>query len=440
MTLNPFFQIQVGDYDITTVPPEFVQSILYKSSIESLSTFDFSVIDPTFSDIEQILIGSDENNLPVLSRFGYVDKTGQVSSNWIQSRLLNYSPRLTHKGTEITASCLVDVGNKIVEAKSRVFQGKISSVVKQIADETGIDAEIEETNDDNNEVLPDNRGAPKLWPTNGLTSFEFVRKVLLPLARSKSGESDYQFWITGVGTRTKPPVLHFHTKEYPNCSVRKKKIKEFTYLAGKQDQVLEFQPNYSSSLLGNLGGGQVVMRAYDPVTKQFVSSVQNTTTNKNTLAFGDGSSTVNLPLVAGVGNEDLLSQAGYHMVREDSSEEAIKRARNRWELLKAYSFTAVLTLVGLPDIPDSAGRTILGTGTTDLEANDLVQVNVLIPNLPGSTIGPPYRKHWSSGLYLVTEAIHEIAGSYTVTCQLRRDQSDLGAGPSKGAEFVPPSQ
>lgn len=438
MSLYPFFQIQVGDFDITTVPPEFVQSLTYKSSIESLSTLDFSVIDPTFSDIEQILIGSDESNEPVLARFGYVDKTGQISSNWIQSRLLNYSPRMTHRGTEITASCLVDVGNKIVEADSRVFRGKISSVVKQIAQEIGLGYEIEETNDDINDALPDNRGSPKLWPTNGLTTFEFVRKVLLPLARSKSGQSDYQFWITGVGTRTKPPVLHFHTKEYPDCSARKKKLKEFTYLAGQQDQVLEFQPNYSSSLLGNLGGGQVVMRTYDPVTKQFVSSVQNTRNNPNTIAFGDGKSTVSVPIAEAGVNEDLLSQAGYHMLREDNSTEAINRARNRWELLKAYSFTAVLTLVGLPDVPDSAGKIIPGTGTTDLEANDLVQVNVLVPNFPGSTIGPPYRKHWSSGLYLVTEAIHEIASRYTVTCQLRRDQSDLGAGPSKGAEFVPP--
>lgn len=440
MTLHPFLQIQIGDVDITTIPPEFVQSLTYKSSIEALSTLDFNVVDPTFSDIEQLLIGSDSDNSPIFARFGYTDRFGQTSSNWIQTRLISYSPRLTHKGTDITASCLVDVGNQIVEARSRVYQGRISSVVQQIADDIGITAEVEETNDDINDALPDNRGAPKLWCTNGLTTYEFVRKILLPLARSRTGQSDYQFWITGVGSRTQPPVLHFHTKEFPNCSTRKKRIKELTYLAGQQDQVIDFQPNYNSSLLGNLGGGQTVMRAYDPVTKQFVSSVQNFRTNKDSLAYGSGQSSVSQPITEEGVNEDLASQAGFHMVREDSTADAEARARNRWELLKAYSFTAVLTLVGLPDYPDAAGRFIPGTGTTDLEANDQVQMNVLIPNLPGSSIGPPYRKHWSSGLYLVTEAVHEISSQYTVTCQLRRDQSDLGGGPSKGAKFIPQQQ
>lgn len=438
MTLHPFFQIQVGDFEITTVPPEFVQSITYKSTTEGLSTFDFSVVDPTYSDIEQILIGSDANKEPIVSRFGYLNESGQAASNWIQSRLIQYSPRMTHRGTEITASCLVDIGGEgqisVANARTKVYAGRRSEVVKQVAADLGLDFEVEDTDDDSSESDTENRGGPRLWNTRGLTPFRFIREELLPEARSKTGQSNYECFVTGARQRNLPPVLHFHTKEYPNCVHRRKGVKEFTYLAGSQDQVLEFVPTYSSSALGNLGGGQVVMRSYDFFNKRFVSSVQSSRTNPDTIRFGNGNQTISVPLSDALANEDLLSQAGFHMLSEQTSKGAIDRARNRWELLKSFSFTASLTLVGLPDLPGERG-----VGTTDIEANDLVRVNVLIPNFPASTVGPPYRKHWTSGLYLVTEAIHEIGSRYIVQCELRRDQSDLGAAVNAGTNFTPPA-
>lgn len=436
MTFHPYFQIQSGDSPITRVPPEYVRSIRYASSIEALSTFEFDVIDPTYTTVEQLLLWSDVNKRPIISRFGYIDNVGNVSGNWIQTRLLAYSPTLTHRGTEITTQCLIDVGNKVIEVQSKVYRGRISNVVQQIADDIGIDAEIEETNDDINEQSVDDRGGLKTWRTGGLTPIRFIREALLPLARSKSSKSNYSFWITGVGSREQKPRLHFHTLEYPNCSTRVKGVKEFTYLVGSQDQVIEFKPNYDSSLLGAMGGGQVVMRAQDPITGQFVNSVENVRNNPDTIALGDGDRTILVPPVDALANEDLYTQAGFHILSEASSADALARARNRWELLKAYSFTASIVLVGIPDVLRGS-NVVRGTGTVDLEANDLMRVNVLIPNPPGTPDILPYRKHWSSGLYLVTEAVHEIESQYSVTCQLRRDQSEVGAQTSEGATFQP---
>lgn len=434
MSLHPVFQLEIDGTDVT-VEPRFIQSMTYKSSIEALSTLDFTVIDPTFTTVEDLLLDSDEDQIPIFSRFGYLDEQGKLTSNWLQSRLINFSPRLTEKGMEITASTLVDVGGSVVQSKGGVYSGKISDVVQQIAEEIGLEYEIEETDDDFRLADPENRGSPTLWTTKGYTSFRFIEKDLVPIARSKTGQSNYELRVTGVGSRTKKPILHFHTKEFPNCEVRKKAVKEFTYLAGSQDQVLEFTPDYNSSLLGNLGGGQVVMRAYDPLTKRYVSSVQNYRNNPDSISFGDGDKT-NSPTITEAGeNEDLASQGGYLMSSEATEASAIARARNRWELLKAFSFTASLTLVGLPDYPGTEG-----TGTVDIEANDLVRVNVLIPGSPGDVANPPYKKHWSSGLYLVTEAIHLIESQYTVTCQLRRDLTEIGAEVNSGSKYVPPNE
>ena len=426
MSLHPFIDIRVGDEEITSVPPEFVLSMTYKSSIEALSTFDFEVIDPTFTAVEELLLLSDSQDRPIIFRFGYIDpSSGLVSSNWLQSRLIRYSPTLDSKGMRIIASCLVDVGLRIVNANTTAYSGKISTVVEKIAKELGIGYEVEETNDDINDADPNNRGNPKEWPTEGLPPLEFVKLKLLEIARSKSSTNNYVLYVTGTRDRTLKPTLHFHTIEYPLCDSRRKKTKEFNYLANQSEAVIEFKPEYNSTGLGNLGGSHIVMRAVDPITKQFVIDVQNTKTNPNYVGVGDGTKSNSKPIESGAGNEGRESQAGILMAQEVDRGVASDRARNVWTLLKAYSLTASLSLVGLPP-------------TSDIEANDLIKMNVLIPGPTGDPNYPGYREHWSSGVYLITEAVHQIGAQYTVDCQLRRDYSSVGSAPALPSKLIVP--
>lgn len=428
MTFHPFIHLKVGDAEVSQIPPEFIHSITYKSSIEALSTLDFEIIDPAYTDVEKILILSDTSKEPILFRFGYIDpNSGQVTSNWLQSRLIRYTPELTNKGMRIVASCLVDVGLRFVNAKTATYSGRISAVVKKIASDLGLESEIEETNDDINEANPANRGAPTEWPTKNMPLLEFIRNELLNLARSKTGKGNYYLYVTGAADRLRKPKLHFHTQEFPDCPSRRKPIKKFRYLANQSDAVLAFKPDYNSVGLGNLGGSQVIMRAMDPKTKQFVSSVHNDRNHPDYIGIGEGTKSNTEPLgEVGVNEDTSESQAGVLMVAEVSSTDATNKGRNIWTLLKSYSLTAALDLVGLPD-------------TSDIEANDLIQVDVLIPNAPGELRAATYQAHWSGGLYLVAEAIHQIAGQYTVTCQLRRDYSQLGSKPATTAKLVPPN-
>ena len=266
MTLHPHLQLQVGappgGASLTTVPPNYLHELTYKSAFGGLSTLDFRLTDPTYTKVEELLITSDTNSEPLFARFGYLDAAGQVSSSWIQARLMNFVPRITTRGMEISASTLIDVKDKIVEVAPKAYSGKISNVVKAIAADMDIDYEIEETDDDFNDDLPPGAGGPgpAVWLTKCRTSLQFLKEELIPRARSKSGSSNYEVYVTGSRTVSRKPVIHFHTKEYAGCSSREKPIKEFTYLAGRQDQVLEFQPNYNSSLLGKIGAAGLVMR------------------------------------------------------------------------------------------------------------------------------------------------------------------------------------
>ncbi|MCG8434350.1 MAG: hypothetical protein MJA83_10000 [Gammaproteobacteria bacterium] len=382
------------------------------------------MVDPTFFEVEELLLTSDEANQPIFSRFGYLDRFGQVSSFWLQSRLINFIPRLDTKGMEITARTLVDVRDTITTLRStdRVFQGKISQVVQQIADLMGVDSEIEETDDDGNLDFENDGGGPRTWRVRCMTLFDFMRRELVPIARSKSGQSDYNLWISGSKSRQRGesrPILHFHTKEFPQCVVREKEIKTFTYLLGKQDQVLDFQPSFNSSLLGNIGGGQVVMRDFNISPKGFATAVQNVDTNPNTVSVGTGRRTTSVPTNPEDPTSDQESQ-GCIITQERTPGESEARSRNVFEQLKSASYTAQLDLVGLP-------------GNTDLEANDLINMEVLIPGNP-SNRDAPYRAHWTSGLYRVVESVHVVStGRYTITNQLHRDSSARGRGDQSGA-------
>lgn len=427
MSLHPVVQLQVGDQPIQLIPPNYVQSLVYTSVIHANAFVEIKAIDPTYVNLETFLIGADYSKEPILIRFGYLGTEDQIMSDWIQTQLVNFSPELDHKGTEISANFMIYTNEDVVLAKTKSYSGRISSVVRQIAEDAGLHADIEETNDDINEAHPENNGNPKVWSTGPLTTLEFIRQHLLPIARSKTSKGEYRFWISPGGShRDKRPTLHFHTFEH-RCPVREKGIKEFSYLINQQQQVLEFRPTFASNIIGNVGGSQTVMRAWDASSKRFVSKAQNTRTNPEIVSVGDGSgdSTRSTPVTEEGVNEDLVSQGGFHITTESRIEDAVNRAEITWGHLRNASDEAVLTLLGAPDTD-----LIEWYNTTDIEANDLIRVNCMIPTLGNAEV---LQRHWSSGLYIVKEVVHDISSRYVVTCQLQRSPTDN----QRGVRFVP---
>jgi len=421
MSLFPYFQLQVGEppggVQLTTVPPNFLRSLSYLSSIHGVSTLSFTAVDPTYTTLEELLITSDTGQRPLFARFGYLDRSGQVSSEWVQARLMQFNPRLTDKGMEISATALISSNDAIVEIKGKTYSGKRSQVVQQVADDLSVDTEIEETDDDINLVSED--GSPQLWSTKNYTPIEFLNNEIVPQARSKTSTSEYVCYLVGSRRRSKKPILHFHTRDYPLCSARGR-LRMFTYLLGRQDEVKSFTPQFNSSLLGKIGSGNLVMRSYDPTTKQFVTRANNLLTNSDQESVGTGDrSNAAIPVEDPT---DTSVSTGVDIVRERTPEDSLARSRNLWSKLFASSFTAELVLVGLPS-------------TCDVEANELVQITVMVP-----AQGPlGYKVHWSSGVYLIREANHEIDDSgYLVTCSLQRDRSTFGIEAARSLGILTP--
>lgn len=416
-SLHPYLQLQVGvpptATPISTIPPEHLLGLTYTSSLGSLFTMQARLLDPTYSSLEELLILSDRKKEPLYFRFGYLDHLGSANGLWLQTRLVNFVPRLTSKGMEITLDAIADIRDKNAHVTTKAYSGKISDVVKQVAADMDLDTEIEETDDDWR-VAAGSDAESAIWRVSNEPLMLFL-KELAQHARSKTGSKNYSVFLSGTRTQRRRPVLHFHTRTWA-CSHRKKPIKRFTYLAGQDSQVLDFQPSYDSAILGEIGAAGVAGRVYDPETKRWVEYLEDMTNNSDVQASTPD--LVNSREYA----PDRTFVAGVLAKSAKSPEDHRALVKNTFRYVMAAQFAATIELLGLPDNqPGSAG---VGTGTVDIEADDLIEVTVMIPNQPHGN-GASFKKHWSSGLYVVHEAVHQIESNYTVTCQLERYHEEM---------------
>ncbi len=409
MSLFPFVKIKLGPDPISLVPPEFIQSFEYKSTMQDLPSFQFSAIDPTFYKLEQMLLRVNNTDSPVLSAFGYIDRNKHVVHNWIRGILVNYTPKFTHKGTEITANFLLDVGKGITVTEPQTFTGKVSDVAYRITELMDVGTCIETTNDEYNTAHEDYEGGPKQWRTENKSLMAFIRKVLAPQASFDSKEPCDIFFThglpEGIGSKQRPigkPTLHFHSGSF-ECGARGRKVPlKLTYLAGKQDKVIDFSPDFQSDLLGAYGRRGLKNSNYDPTTCKYGKKVENVVTTDKKV---DSESIDELKTANPQDPNDQNVTQLTTIDKGESKEVTEVLSRNRWSTLFSASWEASLTLVGLPEF-------------VDIEAHDLLDLKVLIPH---PTTGQWIAHPWAGGRYLFLEAVHRITNNYLIECRLQRD-------------------
>lgn len=162
----------------------------------------FHTSDPDFLEsVKQIMSGAN----PVLEfRLGFGSAKQMYWLPWQNHIILNYHAKF--QGVASTAGHLLvfNTANsfKRIERSSKVIsrKGKISDMVKAIADDNKLTAVIEPT-----------EGKYMLYQTF-TDDISFVRERLLPRAMNSVGRGDFYFFI-------RDNVVHFHTPDYQS-SVR----------------------------------------------------------------------------------------------------------------------------------------------------------------------------------------------------------------------------
>ena len=419
MIYHPVVDIKIGDSPITTLPPEYLTSFEYKASINTLNSFQFNVTDPSYHKFEDMLLFADRDSRATFVRFGYSQGGIHVMRNWIRGFMINYLPKISNKGMEILANFQVLSGEASSQVKPQQFSGKVSDVVIIIANALDMNYEVEETNDDDNVSHIDYENGPRIWTTGTLGIIRFIRKKLLPIARSKTSKGSYELFVSHDDDGLGKPTLHFHTQDFSGCSRRNGENVSVQYMAGgDNDYTIELIPSFDSKALGNFGVGSTVSRSFDNATSRSKHTVNNTAVTE----YDSDTQAIGTKVAAPVNPTDPESDSVSHGIvadKEINARVAEDRANNRWHRLNALTYSASLNIVDVP-------KYVL------LDVADYIDASIIVP------YGSSWRRHWSSGRWYTSEVVHRISSSYAIEAQLERRESTEGdAEKVKASEAIP---
>lgn len=424
---------------ILTVPPENLLEFTNVSERGGAYNVTISFIDPTFGDLEQQFFKVDRYyGGRILYRWGYPGN-GLESSKWNKMVLQELLPTISSSGIRITIVGVAKGSEYASFVEPKVYRGKISTVVRQIAKEMGYnetDIYIEETNDDKRDEEP----KPE-WPTNHKSRVELIRK-LLPKAKSKTNnQGNYDFTISSDGT------FHFHTEFFKlnlqdklgsSDPIKDKKIRQFNVLFGIPTGVISFNPAYSGAGIGAMAN-ECMACIYDPRTKQYNQSSINRKTMNMTTSYDTKGSQTTSPQYSNPNDDQIdqrkkanayasvpvrqVSQSGHCSGRAIQStsekDDALNYIQSAWKRLQCNVYGGVLELVGLPEYCDF--------DSLEYFCDVLVYLPQNAKSLPGQDLfAGKSTLHWSSGRYVIDKVTHRITHDYRITVELRKNTSTEG--------------
>jgi len=421
---HPQVEVSIGGQLLTRIPPKYLKNFVLNSSQTSISTFQLNFIDPTFGDLELELMDlvrrqiSQQAN-PISTspdyarfqfRFGFPEhdlwNPGHDDGDWYYGHILRALPRITNAG--ILLSIEGKIGHIAPKPMPTSFFGRRSDVVKTIAE---FHAELQtpeiwDTNDD-----------PREWPamTPSQDHWDYVVEQLLPGAEStlKQYTGGYAFTLRGNGRKLYfGPVLHA-----PGAS------SEFRLLVRQSPEILDFSPDIDAFAVGNLAGTGAVMRAYNPLVKEYRKMVSSPIGSKlvidDPLSQQIWSKTGEVPLdtVKALADADKISEEEarervefatklrYAFLNTDLAE-AERLGKQAWEELYWRMRSGTTRFYGTPK-------------TLGMVGGDHHHYIVELPN---------GRVHWTSGYWRVAQASHRIENSYTIDAQVKKITTLTEAG------------
>lgn len=432
--LTPIVYMTLGEKNLMTVPPQWIQSLEYEDNMGEGGgdTWSATILDQTFNEVERAIISS--GGIGSLS-WGYLN--GPITP-LRKIQVIDWMPRLTTKGRLLTIrgfdlscqmrwfSAFEDDGttpkNK-QEFSGIGYHGKPSEVVARIASEYQEEGILSDSNpeiEDTQSILVDDytkeEGDKKpmdFVQERDMTDEAFI-KSLIPLSRSvdydpedKNAKLINTYYLYFTPDKVGKPILHFHPPRFDAPVHRRYNFR------GQIGSIKSFEPNINGMLIGMLAGN-ITFSGMDSYTGAFY---EVSVTSEGLTVREDGKvkrqSTRRLAIGSMALNNPYRKRGGISALYPShfsTSEEAERAAIALWEAWNIRTFQAKATIMGDPE----------------LIAGDMVYLNILLPN------GIP---DYTSGKYLVMKAIHHVRKAFTMSLDCLSSHARSGNQVATGPDF-----
>jgi hypothetical protein len=435
--LHPVVQLKFGEEPfLVEIPPEHLQEFIYISQWAA-DEVTLVFMDRTFGQLEQQIFAADREKRPIVFRWGYPGN-GLEQGRWHKLFIETYQPTISHAGLRISITGKATGSEFATIVEPRVYRGKVSSVVQQIADEMKFPREkqfIEETDDEDNEVKQ------QPWYNATKTRMDMIT-YLLDQARSKSNNpGPYRFRLSTEGR------FHFHTPQYKKIKQEvhgttepqnQRKYRRFNVLFGTPNGIISFTPRYEAISIGTFAQ-RCVAGTVDPRSKQYQQRILQRDVLGLTSSHdpkSGGRTTQPAPdnetdefKRRGLANAIMFEPtqsvglggrcAGKTTSQVSTPEMAQRKMENAYkEMHKALSGGS-LELVGLPEYANFSAT------------EEWAEIAVILPEGAPTLSGLPSGLHWSSGRYHLETVTHVITTGYIITAEMNKMTMLDGPSPAK---------
>lgn len=383
---NPFYafiNFKVGKYDFTTLPPEHVQNMTYTRVTQSGgNTLSIDLFDETAIKVEfQIAQGNHKAKF----QYGYTNGEFSPVINITLTKIdINFNPSGAVLHLEGVSGAAV---NSKANPKSCTYKNMtISDIVRTISNEEGWG---EGTIIDTKPVPGDDGSENRSFTRTKQPATIFITKDLIPFAKSNdTGDGDYELnFDDTTGAVNFRPKYHGPTIEKKS----KRHSYEFAWGSGdKNSRVIDFNPEYSGTVIMLNGGAQVEATTFDAVKNQMYTVNYDKNTDKNRTLLADKS------------NVDQTSAKTPIGLSACNPEDMKSIAAMMW-LTQAGQFV-------------KANLSILG----DVNINPYDLVSMVVLNKDGYA-------HHTSGAYMITKVVDSISnGSFVTQIEMQRNAMKIG--------------
>ena len=440
--LFPQVEFKVNGQSLTRVPAKYLAEFRYTTRLGDggrVGNYQWEVVlyDPFYKEVEAAIFSSSVLPGPGLPpsaqvefKFGYFDSTEERNIRPQFGVLTSVTSDFgANGGFRFTMTGMPRAQAQQFAVYSKAWGGTFDEILAKIAEQAQLTLDMDPTDDDG---LDKQTGKPRVILQDKRSILDVIQKDILPVARAKDKSLGNYYFSLGDHWDPSFPQLPENSKgmlifkAQPRRVTQIPKPYEFKFLYGVKGDVLRFQPQLATQGIGAAGMGALLTASLDfknkraemvsldigapelselrdPAMIQGADYIEPGTAEQGVI---DASQAVSNAQGAAASNTEQAIGAVKNIAKKQdlmfisphttlAEQKAI--AYRKWNELYNLLQTATLEVVGTP-------------ATTGIRGGSFVRILMLLPS------GLP---HYSSGVYRVQEAVHEITQqSYTIRMTL----------------------